>query len=145
MDLFDPNLIRAFGAGLATAGMGLRVWGFVELRKVGIVNPIQFAQTHIPREPAGGIYKMLNHPMYLGAWMVFAGLGLAAWGEWAGAALVLPTIPYHVGRIIEENIIMSAFRAQRMREAAARDLFEEMSQFGTEDEPSHEAHSEENE
>ena len=87
----------------------------------------------------------MNHPMYYGAWALIAGLGLVIWGDWVGAALVIPALPYYCERMVLEGAMMQVIKDREAVKAAGERLFSEMSQIGTIDEPSQEAHNQEKE
>lgn len=97
-------MARVAGLFLFLAGWGLRRWALRELARVGIKTRVQLAVAAVPEEyTAEGPYRWLRHPCYLGSYMVFAGVGMMAFGMWAGAALYLPSCPHYYRRSLLEE------------------------------------------
>ena len=97
-------MIRLVGLSVFLVGLGLRRWALRELRKAGIVTLLQLAVPAVPRfYTSRGPYRFLRHPCYLGSYLVLAGLGLAIFGAWAGAALCLPAMPHYNQRKLQEE------------------------------------------
>jgi protein-S-isoprenylcysteine O-methyltransferase Ste14 len=97
-------MVRLAGLVLVLAGWSLRRWSLRELAHVGIASPLQLAIPAVPREyTTRGPYRLLRHPCYLGSYLILAGLGLLAFGTWAGAALYLPAWPHYYRRILMEE------------------------------------------
>jgi protein-S-isoprenylcysteine O-methyltransferase Ste14 len=98
-------MIRLAGLACFLFGLGLRRWALRELRQAGIETLIQLAIPAVPRQyTTAGPYRWLRHPCYIGSYLILAGLGLAAFGVWAGAMLWLPAVPhYNQRKILEEE------------------------------------------
>jgi len=143
MDPSDPLLVRAVGGGLMAGGMALQGWGRYHLRKVGFMSGFDLATIRPPFQPTSeGPYHVMTHPMYVGAVALIAGMGLAAWGGWEGAALALAALPHYRNRAVLEGALVRQRRQALMEATVAKRLFEEMSQTGTPDEPSQPAQNE---
>jgi len=98
-------MIRLLGLVVFLAGVGLRCWALRELGRVGISTLLQLAIPAVPREyTSRGPYRFMRHPCYLGSYLILAGLGIAIFGVWAGAALCLPAMPhYNQRKLLEEE------------------------------------------
>jgi len=98
-------VIRLVGLAVFLVGIGMRRWALRELEQVGISTLLQLAIPAVPREyTTRGPYRFLRHPCYLGSCLILAGLGLAIFGAWAGAALCLPAMPhYNQRKLLEEE------------------------------------------
>ena len=97
---------RILGICLILLGIVLQKWAHHHLANAGIdtitkrfstMKPIYY--TH------QGPYRVLRHPVYLGAMMVHAGTGLLAFGMWGGAVLIMPVLPMFFRRMVEENAL----------------------------------------
>ncbi len=73
----SPTNLILLGIILAIAGLVFWILSYVSLGKSFGVIPME--QKRITR----GLYKYLNHPMYVGIWLTFFGLSLAN-SSWQG-------------------------------------------------------------
>ncbi len=106
----------AAGAAVYAAGVALRYWAFHTLRHQWHVDVSDTAgERHLVRE---GPYRLMRHPLYLGACLEVAGLPLAlgAWGALLCGALLF--MPLEVIRAAyEERFLHDLFGAAYQRYA----------------------------
>src|SRR5205809_2929673 len=78
-----PDGILALGIALAVAGVGLCAWGIRALGPAMTTLP-----EPRPRVPVatGGPYRVVRHPVYVGAVVLFLGVSLAR-SSWLGIVL----------------------------------------------------------
>src|SRR5271165_1902296 len=68
-----PSAVRVAGGLLLAAGIAVALAGIMRFRAVGTtIDPTGRAR----RLATGGVYTLTRNPMYLGAVLAFAGLGL---------------------------------------------------------------------
>jgi protein-S-isoprenylcysteine O-methyltransferase len=96
-------LWAGLGGAVALGGVAIRWWAIVVLGRQFTRN-LQTATDH--QLVDNGPYRLLRHPSYTGAILMFAGvgIGLANWVSFA-ASLVLPAIGY-VTRIPREEVLL---------------------------------------
>lgn len=105
--------IRLIAIAMILVGVGIRIWCFRELTKVGINTWLELAIAAKPtRYTTAGLYSwpwarpmLLRHPMYAGSLMIVAGVGVLGFGEWAGATIVFAAYPHYVRRIVLEEVL----------------------------------------
>ncbi|MFF1828364.1 methyltransferase family protein [Paenarthrobacter sp. NPDC058040] len=74
------SLRRITGAGLILAGTGMTAWAVVERRRHTVGS---FALGHPEELVTSGPYALSRHPMYLGWWMIHAGVAVFRGSSWA--------------------------------------------------------------
>jgi protein-S-isoprenylcysteine O-methyltransferase Ste14 len=100
----------AVGVLLVFFGRGLRAWAHRHLRVIGedripVVLPIvKLVET--------GPYAYLNHPLYVGALIWIAGLGVVCLG-WGGFVVALAAVPFYMDRMLLENSLVLLYKAQQ--------------------------------
>jgi len=92
------------GAGLIFAGLLMRFWSIAALGKF-YTNLVAFQQDH--KVVKSGPYKFIRHPGYAGAYLVYAGFGVAM-GSVIGLVLVMVLIVYAFQRriAVEEKVMV---------------------------------------
>ncbi len=97
---------QLIGCAMILSGQGFRVMCMRELQKVGIKTWMQLAVAATPtRWTTAGPYRYLRHPAYWGSLWMFAGAGMAAFGDVAGLVLFVPALPHYNRRIVLEEVM----------------------------------------
>jgi protein-S-isoprenylcysteine O-methyltransferase Ste14 len=91
------------GCAVGLAGVALRWWAILTLGR-HFTRHLQIASDHVVVE--AGPYRVLRHPSYAGAILMFAGVGIGL-GNWLSlvACIVLPAVGY-VERIPREEALL---------------------------------------
>ena len=93
----ESLIIRWFGAVVFLAGVGLGLKGFADLRAAGTtMHPTGTASALV----TDGVYARTRNPLYLGALIAFAGLGLALRSTWL--LLAVPCVAVALTRLAIE-------------------------------------------
>jgi len=93
-------LVRAVffvGGAVVAFGAGLRTWASAYLRADVVHDRALHAGTLV----ADGPYRRLRHPLYLGVWLLAAGIGVAM--SRIGTAFVLAAISLYLVRLIRRE------------------------------------------
>lgn len=96
---------QILGLALAGAGLALRVWAMLHLRRAGIQGQALAIMTRPRFRIQSGPYRFLSHPMYLGTVILFSGVGMLALG-WGGVVLSLPVMPWIMERAASESELL---------------------------------------
>ena len=102
-----PNAAGIVGFALIVAGMLVRAYAIVTLRRFFTVN-VTIHEGH--RLVRHGPYRWVRHPAYLGTLMSFYGLALGLQNAWAAVVLILPiSYAFAVRMRVEEAVLRAAF------------------------------------
>ncbi len=97
---------RAAGLALALAGAGLTGWAVSERRRETAGS---FALGHPEGLVTSGPYAVSRHPMYLGWWLIHAGVAVNRGSVWALVTLPAGMAVEHLGALWEEAMLRNRF------------------------------------
>ncbi|MFC8039558.1 methyltransferase family protein [Paenarthrobacter sp. NPDC057355] len=100
------GLQKVVGTGLILAGMVMTAWAVVERRQHTVGS---FALGRPETLVTSGPYAVSRHPMYLGWWMIHAGVAILNGSYWALATLPAGVLVEHLGALWEEKMLQQEF------------------------------------
>ncbi|WP_344763599.1 methyltransferase family protein [Paenarthrobacter aurescens] len=84
----------------------MTAWAVAERRRKTTGN---FSLGHPEDLVTSGPYALSRHPMYLGWWLIHAGVALGRGSAWASATLPAGILVEHLGALWEENVLRERF------------------------------------
>ena len=106
---------RAAGMAAIGAGAGLNLWA---LRERARHADGSFDLEHPDTLVTSGPYARSRHPMYVGWWLIHAGIGWSAGSAWVLVTLPTAALVEHPFVLAEERRLVLEFRAQGERYVA---------------------------
>lgn len=97
-----PTSLVVLADAMVVAGYALVVWVFKENPYASRVIEVEKGQTVVTTGP----YRIVRHPMYLGAMLMYAFTPLALGSYWAIIPAVVLTVPLFVARILNEEEVL---------------------------------------
>ena len=97
---------RVAGLTLLLAGVGITSRAVAERRRHTVGS---FALGHPEELVTSGPYAVSRHPMYLGWWMIHAGVALFRGSSWALGTLSAGMFVEHLGALWEEKMLQQEF------------------------------------
>lgn len=105
-----PPYVKWIGMGMIFAGVVIRWWAILTLRKFFTVNVAILKDHQLIRK---GPYALVRHPAYTGALLSFFGLGVALNSWIAFLVIVIPiTTAFFWRMTVEEKALLSAFQGE---------------------------------
>lgn len=98
--------LKAAGVGLALIGTGLTGWAVAERRRKTTGS---FSLGHPEGLVTSGPYALSRHPMYLGWWLIHAGVAVNQGSAWAVVTLPAGILVEHLGALWEEAALRERF------------------------------------
>jgi protein-S-isoprenylcysteine O-methyltransferase Ste14 len=92
------------GAVLSLAGIGLLAWALLSWRQLFVGHGVLVDHDLV----TGGAYGVVRHPVYLGAFLIWAGLSLAFLSPVAGIFTLVYVLPVYLLYIRSEETMMVA-------------------------------------
>ncbi len=107
---------RAAGMAAIGAGAGLNLWALRErARHAGGSFDLEHPDTLVTSGP----YARSRHPMYVGWWLIHAGVGWSAGSAWVLVTLPIAVLVEHPFVVAEERRLVRDFSAQGERYVAS--------------------------
>ncbi|AKN16466.1 isoprenylcysteine carboxyl methyltransferase (icmt) family protein [Mycobacterium haemophilum DSM 44634] len=97
-----PTRVSLLGDVLVAAGLGIAMLVIIQNSYAAATVTVEAGQTVI----AGGVYKFVRHPMYVGNVIMMLGIPLALGSYW-GLLLVIPGVAGLVFRILDEEKMLT--------------------------------------
>lgn len=97
---------RSAGTLLVLTGVGITVWAVAERRRHTTGS---FALGRPEALVTSGPYSASRHPMYLGWWLIHAGVAVYKGSRWAAATLPAGMAVEHFGALWEEKALQKEF------------------------------------
>ena len=101
-----PRTRKTAGTLLVLAGVVISAWAVVERRRHTTGS---FALGRPETLVTSGPYAASRHPMYLGWWLIHAGVAMYRGSSWAAATLPAGMAVEHVGALWEEKALKKEF------------------------------------
>ncbi|SDX11838.1 Protein-S-isoprenylcysteine O-methyltransferase Ste14 [Arthrobacter sp. cf158] len=98
--------LKAAGVGLALVGAGITGWAVAERRRKTTGS---FSLGHPEGLVTSGPYALSRHPMYLGWWLIHAGVAVNRGSAWAVVTLPAGMLVEHLGALWEEAALRERF------------------------------------
>ncbi|MFJ4171255.1 methyltransferase family protein [Paenarthrobacter sp. NPDC089714] len=97
---------RIAGVIVVAAGVGVTAWAVAERRRHTKGN---FVLGRPEELVTSGPYAASRHPMYLGWWLIHAGVAIFRGSSWALATLPAGILVEHLGALWEEKVLLEEF------------------------------------